>query len=59
MQRATGAGVAPRLRLVLRGSKQVAEKPNGFAHVPLGDYLRRSEWRVPVTREAVPSEAAG
>ena len=28
-------------------AQQVAARPNGFTQVPLGDYLRRSEWRVP------------
>ena len=36
-------------------AKQVAERPDGFAQVPLGDYLRRNEWRVPVHRAAAAS----
>ena len=31
-------------------AQQVAERPDGFAQVPLGDYLRRREWRVTVPR---------
>ena len=40
-------------------AKQVAERPDGFAQVALGDYLRRGEWRVPVHRAPAASRDVG